>query len=346
MTLTPTAEQRKAVELFSTGRSLVVEAGAGTGKTSTLVLMAESTGRRGVYMAFNHAIVDEAKRKMPPNVVAKTVHSFAWNAVIRRSPGLKARLASKERLRSDQLAQLMGVDPFVCKYGEQTKVVQPGHIASLAMRSIANFCNSDDVAPGPQHVPYVDGIDLPRPDGRRTFENNDALRRVVVDLLPGAWADLSDPNGKLPYRHDHYLKFWELHRPSIDADFVLFDEGQDASPVMRSIVEQQRQRGTQVVYVGDSQQAIYTWRGAVNALDLAETDDRTFITQSFRFGPVVVDAANQVLSVLEADLRLTGTESIPSVIEPAPAPKAILCRTNAVAVEHVLEAQKGHRMPA
>lgn len=37
---TPTAEQEQALTAFATGRSLVIEAGAGTGKTATLRLLA------------------------------------------------------------------------------------------------------------------------------------------------------------------------------------------------------------------------------------------------------------------------------------------------------------------
>lgn len=46
MSFAPTPEQLEAIRLFSTGASLAIEAGAGTGKTSTLKLMAESAPTR------------------------------------------------------------------------------------------------------------------------------------------------------------------------------------------------------------------------------------------------------------------------------------------------------------
>jgi hypothetical protein len=49
----PTAEQTKALELFATGTSLAIEAGAGAGKTSTLTLLGRSTTQRVQYVAFN-----------------------------------------------------------------------------------------------------------------------------------------------------------------------------------------------------------------------------------------------------------------------------------------------------
>ena len=40
---------------------LCVEASAGTGKTSTLILMGAATRKRGLYVAFNRAIADEIR---------------------------------------------------------------------------------------------------------------------------------------------------------------------------------------------------------------------------------------------------------------------------------------------
>jgi hypothetical protein len=54
MSHTPTREQARIVDGFLTGQNLVIEAGAGTGKTSTLKMLAgEPRRRRGVYIAYN-----------------------------------------------------------------------------------------------------------------------------------------------------------------------------------------------------------------------------------------------------------------------------------------------------
>jgi hypothetical protein len=258
----------------------------------------------------------------------------------------KARLDGG-RVRGDQLARQLGIDPFVVKYGDQSKVLQPGYLASLAQASIRNFCNTADLVPSYRHVPYVDGIDLPKPNGERTYSNNDAVAKIVGGILPGMWADLTSATGTLPWarNHDIYLKMWELDSPSIKADVIMFDEAQDASPVMLSIIEQQADH-CQLVFVGDSQQAIYEWRGAVNALENAPGgDNRTFLTQSFRFGPAIADVANVLLEKCDAELRLVGTPSIDSVVGPVATPTAYLSRTNAVAVEKVLKEQEAGGNP-
>lgn len=78
--LRPTPEQEIAIDLFSKGGSLKINAYAGTGKTSTLELLSHSTKRRGQYIAFNRSIVQEAKERFPNNVDCSTSHSLALKA--------------------------------------------------------------------------------------------------------------------------------------------------------------------------------------------------------------------------------------------------------------------------
>ena len=63
------------------GRDLALIAGAGTGKTSTLQLMGESTTKKGLYIAFNRSIADEASTRFKANVRCRTAHSLARAAV-------------------------------------------------------------------------------------------------------------------------------------------------------------------------------------------------------------------------------------------------------------------------
>jgi hypothetical protein len=331
--------------MFATGRSLVIEAGAGAGKTATLKLLAEdalTAGRRGQYIAFNKAIVTEAGEKMPKNVACNTAHSLAYRAVMPNTR-FPERLRNARRMKSTELADALRLDPIevTVQDGNRKKLART-YLAGLVMRGVARFCQSADEQPDWFHVPYIDGIDVPPGNN----ENNRQVARALVPAMRRAWEDLSNERGMLPFKHDHYLKLWQLSKPRINAQFILFDEAQDANPVLMDVVRQQERFGTQLVWVGDSQQQIYTFTGAVNALQKVGAEQTTFLTQSFRFGPAVADVANDVLAMIpDAELRLTGTESIPSRVGTVPEPSVILCRTNARAVRHLLEELKAGRRP-
>ncbi|MFW8645426.1 hypothetical protein ACOJBO_36705 [Rhizobium beringeri] len=63
------------------GRSLKINAFAGTGKTSTLQLLANATTARGQYIAFNRDIVADATEKFPNTVDCSTSHRLAVRQV-------------------------------------------------------------------------------------------------------------------------------------------------------------------------------------------------------------------------------------------------------------------------
>lgn len=326
----PTEEQEAALELFATGDPLVIEAGAGTGKTSTLDMLSRSTRRGGAYVAFNKAIVMEGRHRFPMNVESRTIHSLAYRAVV--TDDFRGRLNAK-RMRSSELAGLMGAQRIVIELpGKPPRVLAAGFVASLVMLSLTKFCQSDALEPGPEHVPFLPAIEA-EPGSCR---NNERVREVLAPYMAEAWADLQSPRGRLPFRPDHYLAMWALGEPRIPGDFVLVDEAQDVDPrQMQAISRSAEATGQQLVFVGDTQQQIYEWRGAVNALATVEGAHRTFLTMSFRFGPAIAEAANCLLEQLDAELRLRGSDRA-SRLALLGSADAVLCRTNAAAVEAFL----------
>ena len=341
--LTPTDEQVDALDLFATGDSFAIQAGAGTGKTATARLMAESTQRLGRFCAFNKSVINDAAGTFPQNVAASTVHSLAFRAVGKPFAG---RL-NGQRMRSDQIGRMLGVQALdVNVGGHGRKTLAAGFLGSLAMRAVAIYCQSIDPEPTARHVPYIDGIDLPDALDNRTYDNNRIVADYLAPFLRRVWADLCDPNGQLPYSHAAYQKLWSLSEPRIDTDFILFDECQDADAVQAEIVLRQKERGVQVVIIGDSAQAIYGWRGAVSAFERFNLEHTTWLSQSFRFGEAIAEQANEILAMIpDTPLRLRGLDSITSTIEPVATPDTVLCRTNAVAVRTVLAAMDRGQHP-
>ena len=332
----PTREQENALDLFRSGDSLAIEAGAGTGKTSTLLLLAnDAPTRRGQYIAFNKAIVTEAQAKMPATVNASTAHSLAYKAWGNR---FSHRLRGG-RVRSIEIANRLGLDPInVTKPDGKSHQLSRSFLGGHVLAAVIRFCQSADEEITVRHFPYIEGIDSIT-DGVRSYEVNNYVSRALLPAAQMAWADFMNVDGSLPYRHDHYLKAWQLSGPRINVDYILFDEAQDANPVMSAIVTAQADHA-QLVWVGDSQQQIYSFTGAVNALAQVPADQRAFLTQSFRFGPEIARVANELLALLRAELRIVGTPELDSKVVAVDAPDTILTRTNAVAVSSVLKSQR------
>lgn len=317
----PTPEQERVLEGKQSGTHLVLQAGAGTGKTTTLTMLARSDRRRGIYMAYNRAVVDDAARKFPSNVPCLTGHGLAMRTVGRR---YSARL-NAPREPGWKAGQRIGIAPTM-KVVLGNRLITHKTLSYTVFETVRKFCHSADTELMRRHVPTLRGL----PDEYRSD-----LARLVLPYARRAWSDLQNPEGGLVrFVPDHYLKIWALTEPTIRADFLLLDEAQDTNPVLEEVFKAQRSH-SQLIMVGDSAQAIYGWRGARDVMTGFD-GTQLCLSQSFRFGPVLAEEANRWLRIVESPLRLKGTPTLDTSIGPVDTPDAVLCRSNAGAITEVL----------
>lgn len=325
-TFAPTQEQEDIRDAFASGDSLVVEALAGTGKTTTLKMLANDHPElKMTYAAFNKAIATDAQRSFPRNVTARTMHSFAYGAVGKE---YASRLQGGF-VPMKVITRVLKIPSVGFNYGKFSLMDQ--QVARLVNEAVQRFCHSTDPFPTTAHMPRVPGMD--------TFQARMDLNAFLLPFVEKAWLELQQPEGELKFSHDVYLKLWSMGDPRLPGDVVLFDEAQDADPVILEILRKNAERGARIVPVGDANQQIYAWRGAVNSLDMFEAVHRLPLQKSFRFGPVIAERANLILDALDTDLRLEGHEPVGSQLAVLDAPDAILCRTNAEAVGQLMSAQ-------
>ena len=330
-TFKPTDEQVRAMDLAGRGDSLKVSAFAGAGKTSTLASISKALGyKRGMYLAFNKAIATEAKGKLSKNCSARTFHSLAFREFGVQFNGgqLSQRLTSRHVV--DRLC--------VQSASFRGDALSAQMIANAAMMTVSAFCRTTDHELSAKHFRSDLRIDTD------TFQGRDLdrmFKRLVIPYAQDLWRLMKEP-GDFPTTHDVYLKLYAMSKPTIPADFILFDEAQDADPLMLGILKNQN---TQVIYVGDRWQQIYGWRGAVNAMQTIETDSEAHLTQSFRFGPEIAAAASEVLHYMGEHRSIRGNPDKDSRMAKVARPDAIVCRTNAVAADYFLkEIRPGRRI--
>jgi hypothetical protein len=324
---TATPEQMDA---FATGRHLVLQAGAGTGKTTALTMLGASTRRQGLYVAFNKAIAVEAATRFTGNVRCRTGHALAMAAVGHR---YRARLDAP-RVPTGQIGRALGV-PSRVRIG--SREVSDRSLSYVATETVKRFCWSADRVISAAHVPALRGLEGPQWHGR--------LVDLVLPFARRVWADLQNPDGRTAsFQHDHYLKIWAMTDPVIHTDFLLLDEAQDTNPVIEHVFNAQRGHA-QLVLVGDSAQAIYGWRGARDVMTGVEGITLP-LSQSFRFGPRLADEANRWLAIAGAPIRLEGSPRLDTAIGAVDRPDAILCRTNAGVMREVMRLLTARRRVA
>ncbi|MBX3513133.1 MAG: ATP-dependent helicase [Xanthobacteraceae bacterium] len=326
----PTDEQQEAVDQFRKGGSLKINAFAGSGKTSTLQLIAHGTPKRGQYIAFNKAIVRDANEKFPNTVNCSTLHALALKATPSKYKADRDKAFGK--VNAKKLAEI----PKLKRWSIDRKhALEPRSQGYLILDSLRRFMHSADPEPAAHHIPRHGSL-LAAPD---------AVIKAVNDFaLHGArhvWKRMIDEKDPMPLGHDGYLKLWAQNNPTIASDYILLDEAQDTNPVVLDVL---RRQPAQMIYVGDKYQQIYEWRGAVNAMEKIDTDASTFLTMSFRFGSSIAQAASKVLRHLGERRPIKGNPAVTSQIGPV-TPRTILARTNASTVTAIIETLDAQKQP-
>ena len=138
----PTKEQKAILLAFKKKQNLRIHAFAGTGKTTTLEFLAKNTQDKGVYIAFNKRVAAEAKKKMPDNVEASTIHSIAWKWA-KETYAVEKLLHSPNRTILKKQVEIPDIKGF-SNYKTVTTI-------SLILKS---FCNSRDKAISAKHLPW------------------------------------------------------------------------------------------------------------------------------------------------------------------------------------------------
>lgn len=271
--------------------SCVVEAVAGSGKTTTLLKALDHIRGQVAILVYSKRLGEELKEKLSASGVnrdkaeAGTVHSFGNRAYRRAYP--KAQIERK-KLDNLVMSACPKLDPEF--HGMAIKLV------SLAkQRAIGVIGNIDDTHLWEDIAEHFDvfwsdkEIIVPQAE---VIENAKALlrwsnkQREVIDF---------DDMVYLPLLLQ--LKFWKY-------DVVMVDEAQDTNPARRELVKALVKPDGRVIAVGDRHQAIFGFTGAdSDSLDLitnAFKCKQLPLTVTYRCPKAVVAFAQQWVSHIHA----------------------------------------------
>lgn len=309
----------------STG-DIKINAVAGSGKTTTIIEYAAARPKKSkiLYLAFNRSVKLEALRKFSEkglaNVKIETAHSLAYGHVV-YNYGYQVKANG---YNTNEIVELLNLRSTGEKH---TEYIVANHIKKF----IAYFCNSDKQKV--QELNYLDVVSDVKAKVfvKKYYDYIENQTRILLGKMN---------KGEIGITHDFYLKKFQLSDPKLGYDYILFDEGQDASPAMLDVFF--RQDAVKVV-VGDTHQQIYSWRYAVNSLEKAGF--KTYqLSSSFRFGQSIANLAVEVLKYkkhINKNHRtvITGKGSFKEFKS-----KAILARTNLglllKAIKYVTENRK------
>lgn len=230
---------------FGLSQHLVVDALAGTGKTTTIIEgVNRAPEKKIVLCAFNKSIATELQTRISnPNAQAKTLHALGFAIVMRQWPGVRL---------GDNRA--MALSNSVCGFSTPKDVVKLVATLHTKGREIAPHARRlgdlTDLAIEFECVPpeewAIEGFDLEFVETKALEAMELAATRRPLDNE----IDFSDMIF-LPVRN-HWMSKW--------ADLVVVDEAQDMTLAQLELAEGICKG--RICVVGDPNQAIYGFRGA------------------------------------------------------------------------------------
>lgn len=307
-----TPEQHAAATHPAGGSSLLIVAGAGTGKTHTLAARLAFLLRQGVaphqvlLMSFSRRAAAELERRAGQRVLQElglargtppprlpwcgTFHSIAARLLREDAPvlGIAAGFTVLDRADSQDLLALARQQLGLAETGGARRFPLPATCAAIHSRQVNTGLPLAELLR--EHYPWCS-------------EHEATLQRLFE-----AWQAAKVAQGALDY-DDLLVGWWRLMQDEAAAAriaarwrHVLVDEVQDINQLQSELLHALQRRGVVLTAVGDDAQAIYAFRGAsvrhILALPARCTPPAQVLTltQSHRSTPELLAASNAVIA--------------------------------------------------
>ena len=251
--------------------NMLINALAGTGKSTTARMLLEHTPSYSVYLAFNTSIANEFKRKIKnPKVRVSTLHALSYSLLVGNVKDSEEKLFNESsNLTVDHLKIYRILDRILSQkfknIGFEQKMFLKENYVSLfnllrtigkdfTINNIENIIKehnlfqdfSENGFPIPEIGEIVSTIKLINSEDLRIFEEErtldftDMLYITYLKLKSGEWHPM------------YYLTFFN----------IIVDEVQDLSNVQLFLLKYFKRKDGRFVFLGDANQAIYMFSGA------------------------------------------------------------------------------------
>lgn len=273
---------------------MLIEAVAGSGKTTTLFeYIKRHPKERFLYLVFNKKMKDDAQEKKLklniPNVEVSTIHSFCLRNryVVMKNKEIKNinvyEIAEKLDLKIEIVKEYISIyNLFLNSEYLATELDQfiESYLQELLI-SINNVSTKEVKDEIPENLQR-------------------GIKKFIIKLLKGM------ANGNINRNFDFILKDFHCYAQNINKyDTILIDEAQDINPVMFEIIKTKFPNAKKI-FVGDSFQQIYMWRGAINSLQKI-SGTKYCLTNSFRIGKDIENIVKNFYKENNVSIELTGT---------------------------------------
>lgn len=334
-----TAEQSAIIEaMATTNDNLVIDAKAGSGKTTTLLEGLDTLKGDSLFMAFNRSIADELRQKaarkfsfeVMSRVAISTVHAHGLKAFNRAGMRAKTLDGKVMFMLKDQLEVTHDrQDDIFRNLGKITRLVSAAKSAGFGLNSIH------------EQFPSIESMN----DWRLLADHYNIEDDIVGETTLDEILEISQQLLKRSNQRTNSIDFDDmvylpllLNLPIPLYDNVLIDEAQDINATRRELAFRSMKPTGRIIAVGDPNQAIYGFTGA-DVLSLFNIERRSSsrvlpLTICWRCDAAVIASAQEQVPTIQPRpgapdgqvISIDFTED--RFLDLPTAGDAILCRVN------------------
>ena len=304
---------------------LVVEASAGSGKSTTLTKCLDFIPQNSKILltAFNTDIVNELKRKANDreNVDIRTLHSLGLLFIKRNIPQVNAipEPFKYDSYIKNNLKELSSINTYTLKGREYFKYAD--NIKKYVDFGRFYLC---------QTVKDLDFIESRY--GIETIADEKEIALKVMEWGKNALETID-------YTDMVWLPNVLFLKPlGLLYDFIMIDECQDLNKAEREMILKCFKMGTRMISVGDSQQMLYAFSGAdpesFNTLKSLPNTKCLPLSISYRCGRKIVEFAQKLVPTIECAPNANDGEIVRNIcLDEIKDGDMILCRNNAPLIQ-------------
>lgn len=306
--------------------NFIMEALAGTGKTTTLVkgLSYVPKGKSCLMIAFNKAIADELNARIPSDldVECMTAHAYGMRQFNATYVGKKEVMKSNYYLYCKTYAVIEDLE-IAIEGAVETNIV---HICKIVSHMKSQLVDSEE---GIMDILNRFKINI----------NKEQLPKVI-DVCIQAYKHSQEITSHIDF-DDMVAMPVQLNIPCKKYDYIFVDEAQDLNPAQIELIAKAMKPDSRIFFVGDSNQAIYGFRGATKgAMSLMKErfNCKTLsLPITYRCPKKVVELAQEFVPEYEAHESapdgVVNEIEIASLVELAEPGCFVISRTNAPLVK-------------
>lgn len=319
----PSAQQQVFFDWIVFGKgSCVVEAVAGSGKTTTLVWGLKLMSGWIFFGAYNKKIADEIASKVNlPNVMVSTMHA-AGLRIWKQVAGSFVKIDGKKCN-----------DIFDALVDDEDQLTLKGAVVSLVSFAKQAAFNVERPSTTQDWFNLIDHFSV------ETLDREDEVITLAKMVLARS---VQQDKTIIDFEDMIYAPLIHKCQCKTKYDWVLLDEAQDTNASRRALALLMLKEGGRLVAVGDRHQAIYGFTGAdSDALDLiaqAVNAQQIPLTTSYRCPKKITELARTYVNHIQshedaAEGKIDRLAAFEDVLTSAKIGDAILCRFNAPIIQ-------------